>query len=77
MTRIFSLSHNVFYSSHMKLKFLSHFFFSFAKFNVFSLDRPRILSFGKELMLDQNKPLFLLTLSQTRPGFYVSAAQVF
>ena len=63
VTSIFSFSHNVFYPSKTNFNFSATFNLSSA--NAFNLDQSKNLSFGKEL-----------TLSQTSPGFYVSAVQV-
>ena len=63
VTSILSLSH-VFYLSQNKFQFLVFFILSSA--NAFNVDQTKILLFNKGL-----------TLSQTSPGFYVSAIQVF
>ena len=43
--------------------------------NVSNLDQSKNLSFGKDLILYKSN--LFLTLSQSSPGFYVSAVQVF
>ena len=49
VTSIFSFSHNVYYSFHNKIKFLSQIFLSSA--HAFSLELSRILPFGLNYLL--------------------------
>ena len=63
-TSIFSFSHNVFYSFKKNIIILAT--SDLLSADAFSLVQPKMLSFGKEL-----------TLSQTSPGFYVSAEQIY
>ena len=64
VTSIFSFSHNVFYPIEDRNLHLSYNYFVICK--CFQFDLVQILLFGLEL-----------TISQTSPGFYVSALQVF
>ena len=64
VTSIFAFSHNVFNPYKDNIIILRTLILSSA--NAFDLEQSKILSIGKEL-----------TLSQTSPGFYVSAVQVF
>ena len=62
VTSIFSISHSVFYSIKERNHHFNNIYFVVCKIYAFNLDQAKILLFGKEL-----------TLSQTNPGFYVSA----